>query len=163
QLTLGGAGIQNYGSAADSTAITADTLRFEGGGTFTLATPAPASPAGTFSVDARDVRIGSNTFAVQGYQTVSVTASREVRADGSNGKLSAQHNMTVNAGRITASGNKDAAIIAGNDLTLAQVASPQTPSTQIAFGGKLNFSSGRDIDSSASIIAPSGSISLTAA
>ncbi len=89
-LTLKGAGLQGYGDAGlRQAAIAAQTVRFEGGNNFDLATPAPAA-AGTLTVQARDIEFGDNAFAVKGYADVQLNASREARAAGA-GSLAAEN------------------------------------------------------------------------
>jgi filamentous hemagglutinin family protein len=160
-LTLTAAGIQNYGGAADTTNLSAvDTLRF-GNSSAVVAAPA-GTAAGNFAATARDIQIGSNSFALNGYTNATLTASREVRADGKAGVLSAQNNLTVKAGRITASSNADAAMQAGNTLVLTQLASPDAPSGTLSLGGKLTFS-GNTVVSDAVVVANAGQINLSAA
>lgn len=161
-LTLRGAGIQSYAGNGDAVVLTANTVRFDGGGTFALATPAPASAAGSLTVAARDIEIGNNSFAVKGYSAVNLTAQREVRAVGNAGAIVSDSDMTVAAGRITSVSGADASIQSNGALTLARVASPQTPLTTGALGGKLTFT-GNSITSDATIVAKSGQVRLKAA
>lgn len=160
-LALRGAGIQSYGDAGDTLTLKADTVRFDGGGTYTLATPAPAAAA-TLAVTATDVEIGSKAFALKGFAATTVTAQREVRAVGTAGSLTAEKAMTVNAGLFTAESGTSATIAAGGKLTLGGVANAQAPVTTRALGGKLRFEGDR-IESAADITARSGQVALAAA
>jgi filamentous hemagglutinin family protein len=159
-LSLRGAGIQSYASATDQVVLTADTVRFDGGGTYALTTPAGA-PAGNLAVNARDVQVGSNSFAIKGYTDVNVTAQREVVANGKKGVLSTTGAMTVASGRITTATGADATLQAGGALVLTGVASPEAASTPDGLGGKLAFI-GDSIVSDGNIVAKAGQIKMTA-
>jgi len=159
-LSLRGAGIQSYAHGTDQVVLTADTVRFDGGSTFALATP--AGPAeGSLAVNARDVLIGSDTFAIKGYNNVTVTAQRDVVASGKAGIFDVSGALTVATGRITAASGADASLQAGAALNLTKVASPQAAAATDGLGGVLSFL-GSLINSDADIVAKSGQISLTA-
>jgi filamentous hemagglutinin family protein len=164
RLSLRGAGIQSYGTADASFALTADTVRFDGGGTFTTATAASVASGnlGALNVTAnKDIEIGSNAFAVKGLKTVALSAPREMRAVGAAGALEADHDMTVTAGLITGATGADATVQAGGKLTLTRAASPLAPVTTDALGAKLSFI-GSSVASDAAIIARAGQIALRA-
>lgn len=162
-LHLRGAGVQLYGSGDATFTLNADTVRFDGGGTFTPATGAIAASgsAGKMDVAAKDIEIGSGSFAVKGFKDVVMTAQREIRAVGKEGNLTAEKALTLAAGRITATTRSDASIKSGDKLTLTQVANPLAAVTTDALGGKLTFV-GNSIVSDANIVAESGQIKLQA-
>ena len=162
-LSLRGAGIQSYGSSDTVLAIAAETVRFDGGGTFVPAAGKVLADGtvGTLTVAAKDIEVGGNNFDLRGYKDISMTAQREIRSAGTNGTVSAEKNMTLAAGQMTSASGKDASLKAGGKLKLTTVASPQPPLTTDAAGGKLTFI-GSSIVSDANIIAKSGQIILQA-
>lgn len=161
-LTVRAAGIQSYNNtSADTTRLLADTVRFEGGGSFSLATPAPASAQGTLNVAAKSIQVGSGTFEVRGNTGVNLNALSEIRMDGKSGMLSVQGDLNATAGRFAASSGKDGVIKASGNLVLAKTATPTAPSTTSILGGRIGFV-GNTILSDGDISAHSGSITMTA-
>jgi filamentous hemagglutinin family protein len=156
-LSLRGAGIQTF--SADATLdLKADTVRFDGGGSFVLPAGATATAGKTLTVTAnKDIEIGSNTFTVKGFASTTMTAPREVRAVGKDGVFASDSALTVTAGRMTALTGASASIKSAGTLTLASVAAPLAPVTTDALAGKLTFV-GQEITSSANVFAKSGQV-----
>lgn len=156
-LSLRGAGVQTF--SADATLdLTADTVRFDGGGSFVLPGGATATAGKTLTVTAnKDIEIGSKTFTVKGFASTSMTAQREVRAVGTDGTFAADSALSVSAGRMTTLAGASASIESAGHLTLASVASPLAPVTKDALAGKLSFV-GQQITSSANVFAKSGEV-----
>lgn len=162
-LTLVAGGLQAFdgaGGADRQVNLVADRVRLEGGGAFTPATTTGADGS-VLGVRAREFSLGSGSFAVHGVKDVNIVALAEVRADGRAGRLAAERNLTITAGRITAGGGKDGSFTAGTQLRLEQAAAAVTPTTAPAYGGKLAFSAD-SIVSNADIVAHGGRIAMQA-
>lgn len=156
-LTLGGQGIQGYGTRQAT--IIAKSVQFNGASGFTLQNEAPVSAAGVMDLDATDIRFGGGAFQVKGFSSVSLEATREAR--GAGGSFSSDAPLTLTAGRITAASGSETTISSSDALTLAQSNTPTAYIGSSPLGGKLHFS-GNSISSSAQIEAHAGSVELAA-
>lgn len=161
KLSLRGSGIQAHGSLTDPTArlatFTADTVRLDGGNSFT---PDTSNVAGNLTVKAKDIEFGNNNFAINGFADVKLVATREARAVGT-GIVSAESNLRLEAGRVTAYSSANAGVQAGKQLVLTTVTTPDTPISKQQLGGRLVFK-GNTVTSDANIITPAGQISFQA-
>lgn len=164
-LSFKGIGFQGFDGAADASPrqamFVADSVRFDGQAA--IAAPSPsASASGTLAVQANEIDIGNNAFAIHGYADTMLTARSQALAVGSGGLLSVDQNMTLAAGRIGTTSGADATFKAGGNVTLSQLAGAAVPATAPALGGRLGFE-GASIVSDALIQAPSGQVLLSGA
>ena len=159
-LTLQAQGIQAYG--AGNAQVTASSLTLVGGNGYTPADAAvPATPPGNLSLSAGNVSFGNGNFQATGYSNLTVTATRQAIGTGNGGSFSANSNLTIAAGRITAASGSNTTIASSGALNLTTVANPQAPAGASPAGGRLQFS-GNTVTSSADVEAHSGRIDMTA-
>jgi filamentous hemagglutinin family protein len=100
-LTLSGAGVVGQGVGAGQVSIDAQTVSLNNPGQYTISGAAPTPTAGSeLAIHAGTVKLGGNTFAVDGYDTLQLTATSGVLANGS-GQLDAQQNLGISASEVT--------------------------------------------------------------
>lgn len=160
-LAFQGTGFQGYaaGSDASMAEFIAASVRFTG----TAATATPVTtlmPTGQLTVQADNLEIGNNAFAIHGFANTTLTAQGEIKAVGTTGQLVVDHNLTLVAGVIDTAAAASASYIAGGNMTLTQVANPTTPSTTPGMGGQLKFNAA-SITSNAQVVAASGSVTMS--
>jgi len=158
-LSFTGGGMRGMtGSNPVQATFAAQTIRFDRAGTDGVAATAPVSSA---EFNASDIEIGNGVFGLHGFATVNLYATNEIRAAGKGGALSADNDLTLAAGRITARGGDDATVTAGRKLVLTRGSGAVGDLPALEFGGKLAFA-GKTIVSDAAIVALAGQVSLTA-
>ena len=159
-LSLSGAGLVGHGG---DVRVLADTLRIDGAAASATAaataTATATAAAGSLTVQAGSIEVGSQRFAIQGVAGVAMTAQRQVTAVGSAATLSTDQNLWLTAGRISTANGSDATFSAGGAMYLASVSAAGF--MPAGLGGALRFAAA-SITSDALLSAPAGQIVLDA-
>ncbi len=119
---------------------------------------APAARSGDLRVDADEVRLGANAFAVQGFANLRLNATGGVLGEGS-GSFTTPGHLTITAPRITGARSADQAITAGGDLVLAK--GTGTPTVLGDLGARFAFT-GASVLANADLQLQSGQLTLRA-
>ncbi len=155
QLNLSTSGLQSYGATAT---VSARNVRLDGGNNFTLARPATATGStDVLTLNTQALSMGSGTVQVQGFKTVQINASKEVRAAGTDGALTVGGDLTVTTPLITTNSGAGASFNATGALNMVAVAS--TEASTVGLGGNLSFHGGT-VMSNAQIAALAGQITV---
>jgi filamentous hemagglutinin family protein len=164
QLNLSASGFQSYGTAAApaSVKVNATNIRLNGGSNFALATPAPAQAAGSLSMQAKTISLGSGQLQVRGFGTTALTATKDVRAVGTAGVFTTEQALTITAPVITTDSGAGGSFVAGGALNLVASTANTADVTSLGLGGNLNFR-GDTVSSDAQIKALAGQISVQGA
>ncbi|HEV7442427.1 MAG TPA: filamentous hemagglutinin family protein, partial [Steroidobacteraceae bacterium] len=159
ELTLVAQGLNNLTSGGASTFAATNIVLQGTAGASAIPTTVPGQGSLTFS--GTNVDVGGGTLAVSGFGKTSFNASGGfVGRDA--GSLIANGDLTVTAARISAGVGSDRIITATGLTQLIGVnAGPGSPLPALELGGSLAFHSARITDS-ATIVAPSGIVSLQA-
>jgi filamentous hemagglutinin family protein len=164
-LAIEAAGITGIGAAGQTATLQADTVRFANPDNIDAATAFAATPgSGDLAVLARNVELGKGDFTLRGFDSVNVTASRQVKGLGGTFKTEASAgaagDVTLNASRITVAAGADQLIKAAGALATAQPATPATlPTAEL--GGKLRLAAA-SITHGGRIDMPAGVVELRA-
>ncbi|MBV8125463.1 MAG: hypothetical protein JO370_15470, partial [Paucibacter sp.] len=155
-LNISSSGFVNGGGG--NVSIQANTLNLTG----STGTPPTAinGDAGTLTVTAATIGVGSNTFALAGFADAALNASAKVMANGTAGVLSADQELDISTPLITGSSGSSASFVALGDMHLSQSSSPAA-GTAAGLGVSLSFQA-QDIYSNTNIFVPSGQISMSA-
>jgi filamentous hemagglutinin family protein len=156
-LTLVSNGIRGY-DAGGTTTLDAgqvtlrNTLNSAASGT-------PSGGSGELRIIADQIHLGANTFAVTGYEQVSLNATNRLVSSGT-GSLSVSGNLGVKTKLVTGESGSAYAIHATGDLNLLGDGSTVT-ANGLALGAKLSLT-GASINADTNILLPSGDLTLTA-
>lgn len=159
QLSLSAASLQAHGATVNLAAHTVNL----GGRASTLADVAPATAnQGVLAVQADRIELGAGAMAAKGFQQVRMQATGEVVAVGQGGRLQTEGAMALSAQRFTTTSASDAALVAGDALTLSSAPAGKTAlPTSTGLGGQLHFE-GQTIASTAQIEAHAGAVTMVA-
>jgi len=187
-MTIAAAGIAGHGAAAETATILAERVRFENPNPDTAtfiagrrdgeAVDAPLG-SGTLDVKAQSIVFGDNAtaanrsseqagFAVRGFDGVKLNASNEVRLagtgvtkfdnDASLRGTGVATNLTIDAGRVVVAGGADHLIQASGASAIKGGGNTAAVGD---LGGRLDLRAD-SVDVSGRLVAPAGSIALTA-
>jgi filamentous hemagglutinin len=167
-LTLAASSLNNLtGTSAPSSPIQfgAQTLTLKGSGT--SAPPATAGPAGanlSLFAGVLDVGsngdVGSNALSVNGFASTQAAVAGAVIGQGS-GALNVGGDLSVAAAGVTVSATAQTTLSATGALTVTPVAAASSGKVPVLLGGDLTLS-GRTVDISGTVTAPSGIVNLVA-
>ncbi|CAD6878755.1 hypothetical protein [Methylomonas albis] len=157
QLVINAAGFTGHGLASDRARIQAGNLRLQNPGA--VNNLQAINGHGQLDLQANSVEIGNGNFALQGFNTVNVAASREFRAVGE-GSLNTAANLNVRTAAMTADVGADLTLnVSGYNAQFQNLVS--TAAISSGFGATINLiANAIGFDTKAFL--PSGDFSLHA-
>jgi filamentous hemagglutinin family protein len=158
-LTLRSSGIFGYDTGGGSVTINAKNVTLDNPNDTALSGSAPAATAGSsLVINANTVTMGANSVAIDGYDTVQLTASGGIVA-ANTGALNAQGNLALTAPIVTVAAGQayDFDALSGA-LTLTSTGSATVTA---GLGGSLSFT-GSSVSLDSEVYAPSGTITAVA-
>ena len=161
-LDLAAGTYQAHSSPGDIAALSAaNTLTLQGGSAVPGA-PVANPNGGTLLLGAQNIDIGSGNLAIKGFSQTTLNATADILSTGASSALAVDGNLTLASSRIVAAGGSALGVTAGGTLNLLQGAAPAPNAPLAGLAGSLSFAANQ-INSNATVLAPSGQVSLAAA
>ena len=163
RLMLEASGLRALGGG--SLSITAgDVLSLSNASNRAADATVPIVPGAGLSLHAREIQLGAGTFAIQGFDSASLSGSEALRAAG-RGTLLADGNLELVAPRVTAASGADYSIQAAGMVRVAGATTPVAASSAAldgseALGARLALQ-GRSVDLTGRIELAGGAFSAT--
>ncbi|MEI6654352.1 MAG: filamentous hemagglutinin family protein, partial [Verrucomicrobiota bacterium] len=156
-LTLSGSGLRGYQQGAGGVVIQAGDVRIENPVNVAALT-APATHAGSLTLDAATIHLGANQTAVSGFNDLVLKASDELVFEG-NGSFTTDGNLRVDTPLITGSQGASYVVSSSRAVSLNHVGSGSA--TTAALGAGLTIQ-GASVAADTNILLPSGQLTLRA-
>ncbi|MFO1436110.1 MAG: filamentous hemagglutinin family protein [Gammaproteobacteria bacterium] len=156
-MTLRAAALRGYG-AADAT-FDASTITLVND--FNVSTSGAGSGNGKLSLNARDINLGSGSFAVSGFSTTGLTAARSVHGTATGGGvISVAGDLNISTSTLNASSGATQSIDSGGVLTVTQLTTIEASAVN-GIGASLTLS-GRRVEFAGNVVLPSGKLAIRA-
>ena len=156
-LTLSGSGLRGYQQGSGGVVIQARDVRIENPVNVAALT-APATHAGSLTLDAATIHLGANQAAVSGFNDLVLKASDELVFEG-NGAFTTDGNLRVDTPLITGSQGASYAVSSSRAVSLNHMGGGGA--TSAALGAGLTIQ-GASIVADTHILLPSGQLTLRA-
>ena len=157
RMSFIGSGLRGYETSAAAVVIRATDVAFNnsvGASVLTL----PTGASGSLRIDAENIRLGANAFAVAGYQDVSLEAAKGVFAQG-RGSFFTTGNLLAETPLITGDAGASYAITAAQAMVLER--GTGTAICANSLGTSLTFQAAT-VTANTNIFLPSGQLTLRA-
>ena len=164
-LSLTGAGILGFDSNGGTVTINAQNVSINNSVNQTLPTGVPVLPNGaagnSLVVNADTIQLGANTFSIDGFTNVSLTAANGIMVSG-NGGITSQGGLDVATPVVTgATGANYAFTAMSGSLDVVQPTQSGTSAVTGGLGATISFT-GPSVNIGSTISAPTGTISVNA-
>ena len=157
RLTFIGSGMRGYETSAAAVVIRATDVTFNNSVNASTLTP-PAASSGSLQIDAKNIRLGANSFNVAGYQDLSLKASGGIFAQGK-GSFSTSGNLLAETPLITGDAGTSYSITADQGMILER--GTGTAASTNSLGASLTLQAAT-ITANTRILLPSGQLTLRA-
>ena len=157
QLTLVGSGLRGFEQGSGTVTLRAGVVKLENPATAAVLA-APANNTGSFQLDATTIRLGSNSFAVAGYQNFALNATDSIRVANS-GALNLTGGLLATTPLITSDGSVAYTVTAAGAMVLNRGTGVAAAPT--ALGASLSLQAAA-ITANTDLLLPSGQLTLRA-